>query len=349
MKKELLLATALATTVGAAGIAEAATASFSGHNRTGVAGTNTDSSADDVVSEKQLNNFNVSISETTDAGMKVATGFTLTDEGGAESNASGLTLTFTDGSSLQLIEAGSASGAHAVSVPGASGELGVSNTSSNNAAGGLTVGTGADYVGFDYATAADAFGIEGFSANASASFNNDVAYTSGAAGTVTIENSYAVGVTYVTTAGDSTVTVGAGYNQADHNSQTASKDNATYHVGATVATGDLTVGVGFADGDWLADNEQMAGDYSAIGAKYVSGDITFAIGATSGTAVDESIGVAATSQEDSKDKLSASVDYVVASGVTATVGFRTEDSSNEGTTSKTHSGSSWYVGATVSF
>jgi hypothetical protein len=349
MKKELLLASALASTVGMAGIAEAASATFSGHNRTGVVGSNPDSSDADSVAGKQLNNFNVSISETTDGGVKLATGFTLTDEGTAESNASGLTLTFTDGSSLQLVEAGSASAAHAVSVPGASGELGISNTSSNNAAGGLDVGTGSDYVGFDYATAADSFGIDGFSANVSASFNGDVSYTSGSAGTVTIENSYAVGVSYVTTAGDSTVTVGAGYNQADHNSQTASKDNATYHVGATVATGDLTVGVGFADGDWLADNEQMAGDYSAIGAKYVSGDITFAVGATSGTAVDESIGVAATSQEDSIDELSASVDYVVASGVTATVGFRTEDSSNEGTTSKTHSGSSWYVGATVSF
>jgi len=349
MKKELLLATALASTVGAAGIAEAASASFSGHNRTGVAGQNTDSSADDTVGEKQLNNFNVSISETTDAGMTIATGFTLTDEGGAESNASGLTLTFTDGSSLQLIEAGSASGAHAVSVPGASGELGVSNTSSNNAAGGLTVGTGADYVGFDYATAADAFGIEGFSANASASFNNDVAYTSGAAGTVTIENSYAVGVTYKTTAGDSTVTMGAGYNQGDHNSQTTSKDNQTYHIGATVATGDLTVGAGFMSGDWLADNEQMQGSYTAVGAKYVSGDITFNIGLSSGDAKDESIGVAATSGEDSIDKVSASVDYVIASGVTGTVGYRQEDSTEEGTSINTFSGSSWYVGATVSF
>jgi len=128
MKKELLLATALASTVGMAGIAEAASASFSGHNRTGVSGTNPDSSSTDTVGAKQLNNFNVSISETTDAGMKIATGFTLSDEGSAESDASGLTLTFTDGSSLQLIEAGSASAAHAVSVPGASGELGISNT-----------------------------------------------------------------------------------------------------------------------------------------------------------------------------------------------------------------------------
>ena len=349
MKKELLLATALASTVGVAGIAEAASYSISGHNRTGVNASNIDTGDSDTVGATQLNNFNVSISETTDGGVKIATGFTLTDEGDAESDASGLTLTFTDGSSLQLIEAGSASAAHAVSVPGGGGEVGVTNTSSNNAAGGLDVGTGADAVGFDYATAADAFGIEGFSANASASFNGDVAVTSGAAGTVTLENSYAVGVTYVTTAGDSTVTIGAGYNQGDHNSQTASKDNTTYHLGATVVTGDLTVGAGFASGDWLSDNEQMQGDYSAIGASYVSGDVTFSIGMTSGSAKDESIGVAATSGEDSTDVVGASVDYVIASGVTGTVGYRSEDTTLEGTTSNTHSGSSWYVGATVSF
>jgi len=349
MKKELLLASALASTVGMAGIAEAASATFSGHNRTGVNATNPDTSDSDTVGATQLNNFNVSISETTDAGMKIATGFTLTDEGGAESDASGLTLTFTDGSSLQLIEAGSAAAAHAVSVPNGGGEVGITNTSSNNAAGGLTTGMGSDAVGFDYATAADAFGIEGFSANVSASFNNDVNYTSGAAGTVTLENSYAVGVTYKTTAGDSTVTLGAGYNQGDHNSQTASKDNAVFQIGATVATGDLTVGAGYMSGDWLADNEQMQGSFSSVGAKYVSGDITFNVGLTAGNAKDESIGVAATSGEDSVDKISASVDYVIASGVTGTVGYRNDDTSEEGTTSNTHSGSSWYVGATVSF
>ena len=349
MKKELLLASALASTVGMAGIAEAASATFSGHNRTGVNATNHDTSDSDTVGATQLNNFNVSISETTDAGMKIATGFTLTDEGGAESDASGLTLTFTDGSSLQLIEAGSAAAAHAVSVPNGGGEVGITNTSSNNAAGGLTTGMGSDAVGFDYATAADAFGIEGFSANVSASFNNDVNYTSGAAGTVTLENSYAVGVTYKTTAGDSTVTLGAGYNQGDHNSQTASKDNAVFQIGATVATGDLTVGAGYMSGDWLADNEQMQGSFSSVGAKYVSGDITFNVGLTAGNAKDESIGVAATSGEDSVDKISASVDYVIASGVTGTVGYRNDDTSEEGTTSNTHSGSSWYVGATVSF
>jgi len=349
MKKELLLATALASTVGMAGIAEAGSASYSGHTRAGVEGENPDSSDSDSTAASQQNKFNVSISETTDAGMKIATGFTLTDEGGAESNASGLTLTFTDGSSLQLIEAGSASAAHAVSVPGASGEQGIANTSSNNSPTALTMGTGSDNVGFNYATAADAFGIEGFSANASASFNSDVGTTTGSTGTVTIENSYAVGVTYKTTAGDSTVTMGAGYNAADHNNATASKDNAVFHLGASVVTGDLTVGAGFMDGNYLADNEQMNGSYTALGAKYVSGDITFNVGLTAADAKDEVLGVNATGAEDSTDTVGASVDYVIASGVTGTVGYTNVESKNEGLAAATHSGSAWYVGATVSF
>ena len=349
MKKELLLATALASTVGIAGVAEAASASFSGHTRTGVKGTNPDSSSTDTVSNKQLNNFSVSVSETTDAGVKIATGFTLTDEGGAESDPSGMTLTFTDGSSLQLIEAGSASAAHAVSVPGGGGETGITNTSSNNAAGALTVGHGADKVGFDYATAADAFGIDGFSANVSASFNSDVTATSGTGGTVTLENSYAVGVTYKTTAGDSTVTVGAGYDASSDNSQTSTKDNAVYHLGATVVTGDLTVGAGFSDGDWVSENDQMQGSYAAAGAKYVSGDITFNIGMSAGDGIDETIGTSATSAEDSIDTVGASVDYTIASGITGTVGYTQSDSKDEGTDVETASGSAWYVGATVSF
>ncbi len=349
MKKELLLASALASTMGAAGVAEAASATFSGHNRTGMTGTNPDSSDSDTVGAAQLNNFNVSISETTDAGVKIATGFTLTDEGAAESDASGLTLTFTDGSSLQLIEAGSASAEHDVSVPGGGGELGIANTSTNNSAGGLTTGASSDAVGFDYATAADAFGIEGFSANVSAAFNSDVTATSGANATVTLENAYAVGVTYVTTAGDSTVTVGAGYHDATNNSQTATKNNTVYHVGATVATGDLTVGAGFMDGDWVAENNQMQGSFASVGAKYVSGDITFNVGATSGDAKDEAIGTNAASAGDSVDVIGASIDYVIASGVTGTAGYRNQDSSDEGTSVNTFSGSSWYVGATVSF
>ena len=349
MKKELLLATALASTMGMAGIAEGASATFSGHTRAGVEGENPDSSDSDTTAARQLNNFNVAISETTDAGMKIATGFTLTDEGGAESNASGLTLTFTDGSSLQLIEAGSASAAHAVSVPGAGGEQGIANTSTNNSPTALTMGSGSDNVGFDYATAADAFGIEGFSANASASFNSDVGTTSGAAATTTLENSYAVGVTYKTTAGDSTVTLGAGYNQADHNNQTATKDNAVYHLGATVVTGDLTVGAGYMDGDYLTHDEQVSGSYTSIGATYVSGDITFNVGMTAADAQDDNFGAVSAGGEDSTDTVGASVDYVIASGVTGTVGYTNSDSKAEAADVTSASGSAWYIGATVSF
>jgi len=145
------------------------------------------------------------------------------------------------------------------------------------------------------------------------------------------------------------VTIGAGYNQADYNNQSATKDGAVYHMGATVVTGDLTVGAGYMDGDWLTHDEQVNGSFVSVGAKYVTGDITFNVGGTAGDGIDENMGVASTSSEDSVDVIGASVDYVIASGVTGTVGYRSQDSSQEGTTSQTHSGSSWYVGATVSF
>jgi hypothetical protein len=143
--------------------------------------------------------------------------------------------------------------------------------------------------------------------------------------------------------------MGAGYHGTDYNNSSATTDGSSYHIGATVVTGDLTVGAGFADGDWVSDIRQMSGSYAAAGAKYVSGDITFNIGMSTGDAVDETIGAVASSSEDSQDKVSASADYVIASGVTGTVGYRSEESKDEGTASKTHSGSSWYVGATVSF
>ena len=57
-----------------------------------------------------LSSFSVSISETTDSGIKISTGFDLTDESDGATDPSGLTLTFTDGSKLDLIEAGNAIG-----------------------------------------------------------------------------------------------------------------------------------------------------------------------------------------------------------------------------------------------
>ena len=108
MKKELLVATALVSSMGMiASTAEAASATFSGHTRAGVKGVDTDSAAD-TYSATQLSSFSVSISETTDSGIKISTGFDLTDESDGATDPSGLTLTFTDGSKLDVIEAGNA-------------------------------------------------------------------------------------------------------------------------------------------------------------------------------------------------------------------------------------------------
>ena len=65
--------------------------------------------------------------------------------------------------------------------------------------------------------------------------------------------------------------------------------------------------------------------------------------------VDEAYGTAGTSSADTRDTVGASVDYAVASGVTATIGYSDIDDANEGTNSTNTSGSAWYVGATVSF
>ena len=112
MKKELLIASALVSTMGLASVAEAASSSFSGKMKVGVAGADNDTSSDATTSEKQLSTFSVSISETTDSGIKISTGFDMAEEGSAN-DPSGLTLTFTDGSKLDLIEAGNASDSHA--------------------------------------------------------------------------------------------------------------------------------------------------------------------------------------------------------------------------------------------
>ena len=121
MKKELLVASALATTLLGASVAQAATASFSGHSRNGVEGEDTDGTADGTFKASQQSSLSFSVSETTDSGIKVSTGFTVADEGAADgANTDGLTLTFTDGSKLDLIEAGNAYASQLASVPGAS-------------------------------------------------------------------------------------------------------------------------------------------------------------------------------------------------------------------------------------
>jgi len=359
MKKELLVATALVGSMGmVANSAQAASATFSGHTRAGVKGSDTDSAADSY-SATQLSSFSVSISETTDSGIKISTGFDLTDESDGATDPSGLTLTFTDGSKLDLIEAGNAIGTHIASVPSASGEQGISAATHNSAPTGITYSNASDKVGFEWHSAADAFGVDGLKAGLSASINDDASSTTS---TSQVENSFSVGVNYVTTAGDTTVTVGGGYIAASDTSISAAKDKAaSTAVSLTAATGDLTVGVGFGTGDFVrsgaitgstaAANAADVDDVSVLtaGAKYVSGDITFAVGIVDGEGTDTALGSAASGSADTYNKTAASVDYVVAPGVTATFGYADIDTEDEGGATAANSGTSWYVGATVSF
>ena len=350
MKKELLVASALITSLGAAGVAEAASATFSGHTRAGVVGTDTDATADGTYSGDQKSTFSVSISETTDSGIKISTGFDLTDEADGSTDSSGLTFTFTDGSKLDVIEAGNAIGTHKATVPGASGEQGVTGTTANSAPSSISFGDTSDAVGFEWHSAADAFGVEGLKAGVSASFGDD----GDTAATSTAENSYSVGLNYVTDAGDTTITVGGGFVNASDSNSSSNNDRAqNTAVSLTAATGDLTVGVGFGSGSYVDANSGTSfevddAEVITAGAKYVSGDITFAVGFTDGEAKDGAIG-ADGANTDSYNNTSASIDYAVVSGVTATIGYAALEQSEEGTSATANSGTSWYIGATVSF
>ena len=72
------------------------------------------------------------------------------------------------------------------------------------------------------------------------------------------------------------------------------------------------------------------------------------LGMVSGKAVDN-VFAGTTTTEDSHDEVNASVTYAVAAGVTAVVGYTTVDQNDENVDSTTTGGSSWYVGATMSF
>lgn len=351
MKKELLVASALVTSLGMAGVAEAASATFSGKVRNGVTGGDTDGTADGTYSAHSQASFTVSLAETLDSGTKVSTGFDLTDENDGSTDTSGLTLTFTDGSKLDLLEAGNAYSSKLASVPGASGEHGLTGTTLNSAPSSLTFGNTSDNIGFEWHSADDAFGVEGLKVGVSAGFGDDGDTSS----TSTAENSYSIGLSYATTTGDTTITVGGGYMMAEDSNTTTVNDRANQTaVAVTAATGDLTVGVGFAAGSYVDANSGASAEVDGAeavtaGVKYVSGDITFAVGYVDGEAKDNTSFSGAGSNQDSYESMSASVDYVVISGITATVSYATEDAAEEGTSSTNHSGSSWYVGANVTF
>ena len=127
------------------------------------------------------NNFTVSLSETTDGGMTISSSFKLMDENAAAGDIdAGLTLAFTDGSKLDVINAGNASGSHAVSIPGSAGAEGVTVTSTNSAVTGLDFMTASTVQGVEYHTASD-FLADGLKMSFSASTDSGAAATATAA------------------------------------------------------------------------------------------------------------------------------------------------------------------------
>jgi len=353
MKKELLMASALVSTLGVASVAQAVTATMAGSMKVGAEFESADDSTTDSNTVSDLSNFNISLSETTDGGTTISTSFEIVDEGAVSADDdNAIKLTFTDGSALELLNAGNAAGTHVVAVPGASGEQGVGGTSTNNAPGDVDFAAGSTGLGIEWHSAAD-FLADGLKMSASFSTDNGAAKTE----TARLENSYGVGATYVTTAGDTTLTIGGGISGGEiANTGTApSADKGGFNIGLSAVTGDLTVGVGYGDGDTFVANDatatsnrEVAGSVMKAGVKYVTGDLTLALGVASGEAKDsDAFGTAGTS-DDSSDSTSASVTYAVASGVSAVIGYTTVDTNNEGSSS-TDGGSAWYVGATMSF
>jgi hypothetical protein len=347
MKKELLMGTALVSTLGAASVAEAVSATYSGNHQVGLE-FDSPSGGTDTNAQKNDNNFTVSLSETTDGGMTISSSFKLMDENAAAGDTdAGFTLAFTDGSKLDLINAGNASGSHAVSIPGSAGAEGVTVTSSNVAPTGLDFQTASTVFGVEYHSAAD-FLTDGLKISVSASTDSGAA----AINTYRTDSHYAIGATYVSDLGDTAITLGAGISQSDGSKRetaVVSDTNGT-HIGLSAVTGNLTVAVGFADGEvaGVSDNgsDEYTGDVVAAGIKYVSGDLTFNVGFANGSATDNTIGSTG-GNADSTDETSASVSYIVASGVTAILGYSVVEGEDDGVA--TDDGSAWYIGANMSF
>jgi len=350
MKKELLMATALVSTLGAASVAQAVTATMSGSMKIGAEFDSPENGVD-TQNVIDLSNFSVSLSETTDGGTTISSSFGVIDEGASDigDDDNSLKLTFTDGSALEVLNAGNALGTHDVSIPGASGEMGVAGTTTNSAPTGLDFAGPSTALGVEWHSAAD-FLMDGL--KMSASYSTD----QGAAKAVTsrVENSWGIGATYVTSAGDTAVTIGGGLSGSEVAvlDTQSDADDGGFTIGVSAVTGDLTVAVGYADGDTTSGvgantNKQVDADVLKAGIKYVTGDITMNVGMVSGTATDNIFAGTGT-LADSHDEMNASVTYAVAAGVSAVLGYTNVDQSDEGVSDDT-GGSSWYVGATMSF
>ncbi len=354
MKKELLMASALASTLGAASVAEAVTSTMSGNHRVGVEFDSPNGTAVDTNAVIEQSSFAVSLSEVTDGGTTISSSFNLANEADGLSNATALTLEFTDGSKLDIFNAGNASGTHDISIPGSAGEEGAAVTTTSNAPSGIDFTQGATELGVEWHSASD-FMMDGF--KMSASFSTDSGAAAGA--TATADSSWGIGGTYVTDMGDAAVTIGAGLAAVDYvNTGTAlTNDKGGFHVGISATQEDLTVAVGHGSGNTIVDdgattalaNTQVDGSATKAGIKYVSGDLTFNLGVVSGEAKDSDTQGTAGTSDDAYDKTSASVSYAAAAGVTAIIGYTTVDLQDEGGSVTDSGGSAWYIGANLAF
>jgi hypothetical protein len=351
MKKELLIASALVSTLGAASVAQAVTATMSGSLKIGLE-VDSPENGTDTNNVMDQSNFSISLSETTDGGTTISSSFGVIDEGasdiGDDDNA--IKLTFTDGSAVELLNAGNASGTHDISVPGSAGEEGVAGTTANSAPTGLDFGAGSTALGVEWHSAAD-FGLDGL--KVSASFSTDNGAAKGA--TASLDSSWGAGATYVTSAGDTALTIGAGMSGSEisNTGNQSSADQEGFHVGVSAVTGDLTIALGYADGNKFENltaggtNTTVDGSVVKAGIKYVTGDLTLQLGSVSGESKDFDF-AAVQGADDSHDEIDGSVTYAVASGVSAVVGFTSVDQNDEGSSDDT-GGSAWYVGASMSF
>jgi hypothetical protein len=310
MKKELLIASALVSTLGAASVANAVTASTSGSHHTGLRGVNADSASSDTVSQVVASSFSVSLSETTDGGVGIASSFMLANEGTSGTQSAGLTLTFTDGSKLDVINGGNAAKTHDISVPGGAGEASITVTTNNRAQTGLDFFGEATVVGVEWHSAAD-FMADGLKVGASFSADTGAAADASAA----LESSWGLGATYVTSAGDTAVTIGAGYADSEwKDSGTAPSSGSNgFHIGFSAVTGNLTVAAGYANGDKVsggtAVSEYEVNDNTVtkVGAKYVTGDVTLSVGFSTAEGKDSVILGTAGSNADIVDTTDAGI------------------------------------------
>ena len=76
--------------------------------------------------------------------------------------------------------------------------------------------------------------------------------------------------------------------------------------------------------------------------------MTLTVSTGTGQASDAALGSEG-SNTDETQSVSGSLAYTIADGVSATFGYTDVNNDDEGTTVDANSGSSWYIGATVSF